>query len=292
MPQWRLFLQSLLKVALSWFDQGIIPIPLRKRDKPACIRWTKWRDNPPARKAIVDWFYSRQVNIGVLCGACSRNLAVVDFDYPLPYLKWKSKNANLCNTYTVETSRGYHLYYFIDNIPQRSLGFVGGELKASGYVVAAPSIHPTGWVYKGNDAPIMRLSDIGALHLPSLEIEPMRQSLPHPYEAAHLSGDSLCCAIKAELPITVFLSKMCKTDLYPPTHGDADFLMAVCPFHDDHNPSMWVNVKTMTCGCFSPQCKAHRSLDVIDALALWRWGWVDGETSRKAIFELQADLGL
>ena len=69
-------------------------------------------------------------------------------------------------------------------------------------------------------------------------------------------------------------------------HG-AD-LIGLCPFHDDKNPSMWVNARWNICRCFKPSCKgAARHLDVINVHAMLR-----GIGNEYAIQELAAELGL
>ena len=56
-------------------------------------------------------------------------------------------------TYTVKTGDGFHLYYQADNLPQWVPGKIvdGIDVKYRGYVVAAPSRHPSGAFYREID---------------------------------------------------------------------------------------------------------------------------------------------
>ena len=64
--------------------------------------------------------------------------------------------------------------------------------------------------------------------------------------------------------------------------------MGCCVFHDDRDPSMWVDTVNDTCGCFVPGCPAHdRCQDAINVFSR-----VSGLSNSEAIFEMARMLGI
>jgi hypothetical protein len=111
-------------------------------------------------------------NIGVITGAIS-NLIVFDIDDQSSFEVFMQKvgsllDAKLRNTFAVKTGKGYHFYFktepaeFPTGIDTTVL-FEGekGEIRVKGnrgYVVAPPSLHPSGKYYEGNDKPLQTIS--------------------------------------------------------------------------------------------------------------------------------------
>jgi len=136
-----------LNTALEMVRQGFHLIPLKPNSKAPyaeLIPFNKWsllRDNQATANMVKNWFAAdRNINFGVITGTEFNNkkLIVVDLDK-------KPTAEQLKHSYTpvVETSRGYHLYYLADKKP-KAHKTPRGEIKTNGYVVAPPSIHPTG----------------------------------------------------------------------------------------------------------------------------------------------------
>lgn len=125
-------------------ELGFVAIPLRARSKRPLRRgWREgladhWRDAP------------EDVNIGILTGAPSGGLVVLDFDTqdgPERVLGMSPEQLSVL-TIVVRTSRGWHVY-------ARELGRATGVLCAGvdvrgegGMVVAPPSLHPNGVRYE------------------------------------------------------------------------------------------------------------------------------------------------
>lgn len=115
-------------------------------------------------------------DLGVVCGATSGNLLVIDLDDHSMMADFEK-----FNTFTVKTARGYHLYFRVEKeVPK------GGaqrddmhlDIQCGGsYVVAPGSIHRSGHVYAvQRDAPILQTTtaEISA-HLKSKGYYPMRK---------------------------------------------------------------------------------------------------------------------
>jgi Bifunctional DNA primase/polymerase, N-terminal len=136
--------------------------------------WDGLRTRAASEVEIEEWFrLDPNTGVGIITGAASGGLVVVDFDHRRP--------RRLIDTPLVETGRGLHVY-LCSSSPIESSRHDGFEVKADGsYVVAPPSAHPSGHRYEWLLAP----TGLGNLFLPeaepaefanlALEIEP---SLP------------------------------------------------------------------------------------------------------------------
>lgn len=147
---------KMLAAALQYAQQGYKVFPCVPRGKRPLIEhghkeattdlnqikqwWTKWPD----------------ANIGIVCGAVSGGLVVVDVDVHdadgrETMRQWAAKN-NTClpETVTVITGSGGFQYYFKSDKPiRRMIGVMPGvDILGDGYVVAPPSIHPNGNPYQ------------------------------------------------------------------------------------------------------------------------------------------------
>lgn len=280
--------RELLDVVQEWYERGFTPLPLHYPTKRAAVQWHSWQKRRPSlsvvRKAFDHKFYR---NLGVLCGKVSGGLVVLDFDRPLHYYQWR--DGRNVNTYTVRTGRGFHVYYRLEDPPDGTCSMKGGEVKASGYVVAPPSTHPSGRPYRevGSSRAVLSAANLEALGVVAEFVEnaslpPSRDPQVHP--SSKEVGGTLADRVKAVLPITRVLSQY--TELKPSGNG---WYVCRCPFHDDHSPSMWVNPKAGLCQCFKPGCRGRgdRPMDVINL-----YGRLKGLRNGDAIRELARKLGV
>jgi len=130
-------------------SQNLNIIPVRYRDKVPIGEWKRYQSEVMSEDEIQRNFLSgAAVNLGVICGKVSDNLVVIDFDDRSTYKKyfaWAEKD-----TFVVQTAKGVHVYFKTD-YPVR--GFKIQELNIDvkgegGYVLAPPSIHPSGKEYR------------------------------------------------------------------------------------------------------------------------------------------------
>lgn len=128
---------------------GFATTPLRPREKRPLRRG--WR--VPDARAWDD--APAGANIGVLTGAASGGLVVLDFDYedgPFDVLGLRPRELAR-QTLVVRTSRGWHAYFRADDLRTRSPR-LGLDVRGEGaMVVAPPSIHPSGRLYEFLDEP-------------------------------------------------------------------------------------------------------------------------------------------
>ena len=133
-------------------------LPLRAREKrPLHVGWrvpdpNSWVAAPP------------DANLGVLCGAASAGLVVLDFDTRDGVREAMGMRAEelAIHTLVARTARGWHVYAR-DTSARTSSPWKGLDVRAEGsLVVAPPSIHPSGVEYEfvRADAPIAPLAGL------------------------------------------------------------------------------------------------------------------------------------
>ena len=126
-------------------------IPLIHGDKKPVSEWKEYQQRKITKEEIDTFFLQgTQHNIGVVCGAISDNLYVLDFDTEEIFRRFFTKTDGLT---VVKTGRGYHVYFKAES-PVKTLKMLDSEgreiatLKGEGsYVVAPPSLHPSGASY-------------------------------------------------------------------------------------------------------------------------------------------------
>ena len=278
---------SCLEQALAWWGEGVVPLPLRPRSKRPAFPWIRYQTVRPPRPLVRRWFSDRpSANLGLLCGAISGGLVVLDFDSHAEYRGWAAEWPGAARSFSVLTARGRHVYLRVKDAPGRTLAMQGGEVKGSGYVVAPPSVHESGHVYE-----VTRAAH-GILTVESLESVGI-EAQPPPTRPVVLgermrtsSGEGLIDDIKNYLPLTHYLAGITHLQRSSP---DGVWLMADCPLHNAKTPpSMWVNTRWQGCRCFNPTCPGNAHvMDVIDLHAA-----LHSLTVQEAVWDLAAEIGL
>jgi hypothetical protein len=146
-------LKALLVAAQGLLSFGCSVLPVTADKKPVIRSWKQYQTTPATQADIEAWFKDgalggQVTGIGIILGEVSGDLVVRDFDDPDSYARWKAAHPELAATLpAVQTGRGFHVYARILDCKTRKLG--DGELRANGaYVVAPPSMHLSGLVYK------------------------------------------------------------------------------------------------------------------------------------------------
>ncbi len=138
-----------LDAALAYHHAGLCVIPLNGK-RPALGGWKPYQRERPAEADIRRWAAEGQLqNLGIVCGAVSGNLVVLDCDGPAAHAAFAALFPDLAQTLTIATGsgQGKHVYLYAEALPPttRALDTPIGhlELRAEGaYVAAPPSIHP------------------------------------------------------------------------------------------------------------------------------------------------------
>ncbi len=157
--------------AIAYAEAGVSVIPLT--GKKAGF-WADAQKRPSSIGRIQYWDTAGQLNnVGIVCGAVSGNLVVIDCDGIGAVKMFTERFPELRQTFVVITGsrKGAHYYFYTALLPRtvRATGIdTGGalgniELRADGhYVVAPPSIHPdTHKPYViGRALPVKRLASL------------------------------------------------------------------------------------------------------------------------------------
>lgn len=249
---------SFFDVALSWLGLGVAVIPIAAGGKSPVVKWQRYTSKLPTPNDARRWWGSGQrFNLAVVCGW--QGLTVLDFDASESYRKWRLDHPGASESYTVKTARGYHVYLFADDA--RSFDLPGIEVRGVGrYVVAPPSVHPSGAIYRVTDPRASILRVRLAAVLPE-----MAQTTPIPSKPLAGHGVTVSQILKSWdiLQLAESLTTLKSSD-----GGRGRWYLGLCPFHDDHSPSFWLDTERQRFGCHSPRCVAHRSGDAINLYAL------------------------
>lgn len=138
----------LAAAALFYARRGFAVFPLRPRTKqPLTEHGVK--DASRDENVVREW-WSRwpDANVAIACGAAS-GVDVLDVDGP--EAEEALSRFGIAHTMCSRTARGRHLFFAHDSAMRNSAGKIAPHLdtrSSGGYVVAPPSVHPSGWVYR------------------------------------------------------------------------------------------------------------------------------------------------
>ena len=165
------------------FEKGFSVIPLKQGEKnPIIPSWKEYQTRRATEDELIEWFgEDSKNNIGIVTGKVS-GIAVVDLDSE-EAIRFARENS-FSKTPCVRTGKGYHLYYAYeegirnfqkrDDLPDIDLRGDGG------YIVAPPSIHPSGrpytWLseWELDTLPLTRLPEIILVERPE-DKTPLRE---------------------------------------------------------------------------------------------------------------------
>lgn len=264
-------MKPILSTALNWVSSGYPVIPIKYQSKrPSLKYWEPYQTKLPTFDELAQWFRTSLTNIALITGW--QNLLVIDFDIQEVFDYWYSLYP--ISTYMVKTSRGMHVYlqtiikaanYHSDLL----------DIKADrGYVLIPPSIHPSGYEYQIFDnSPILTINQLSDILPAEFTPEPEKVcstlvktssndnenhfQLEDPWKSADesIDLDGAVRMIRSRLPILSYFPNATSTS------RDGRWWVDVCPFHDDHNPSFWIDAGREICGCRVCNVK---ELDVIN----------------------------
>jgi len=129
---------------------GFCVIPVRFKEKiPALTEWSTYKTRKPTDEELHAWFDRGNRNIAVVCGAVSGNLVVIDFD-DQNAMRFVINDLNEIakKTMIVRTGKGLHIYMRLTNPANFRLQNLKIDVKGEGgFVLAPPSVHPSGRQY-------------------------------------------------------------------------------------------------------------------------------------------------
>lgn len=144
-----------IKEQYIWFyyKQGFSIIPVKRDKTPNIPTWRDFQYKSPSEEQIQDWITKGLFdNIGIICGAVSGNLVVIDIDDGSLIDKLGIKlDKTREKGWVSKTGRGYHIYLKSDSNPGETIKYADLKLEKrcnGAYIVAPPSIHPNGSQYE------------------------------------------------------------------------------------------------------------------------------------------------
>jgi hypothetical protein len=151
----------MLDAALSWLDRGFAVFPLKPRGKVplGSLVPRGFLDASHDHAVIRDWWRREpKANIGIVTGAGHFVIDLDDTGAVAWFTNACGRHGGADRTLTVRTSRGFHVFFACDAEVPNSTGRLapGVDVRGKGgYVVAAPSVHPSGHVYAiARDVPV------------------------------------------------------------------------------------------------------------------------------------------
>ena len=143
--------------------QGWCCIPCEPRSKKALIAWKPYQERLPDEQELHDFFsgYADR-NLAIVTGEVSSRLLVLDFDNLSLFDEWFFKRFRKASL-SVTTGKGVHIYFKLAdgeaapvNGKFQIKGQNAGDIRYNGgYVLAPPSIHPSGARYQWLAAPLL-----------------------------------------------------------------------------------------------------------------------------------------
>jgi hypothetical protein len=128
--------------ALDYLGMGYHPIPVEPRGKRPLTSWAYYQDVAPTPEQIHEWWTRwPDANIALVLG---RGTFAVDCDTAEA---WDAVKQHIPPDAPLsKTAKGYHAL-LAGTVPDRVGAAPGVDIRGVGYIVASPSVHPTGHVY-------------------------------------------------------------------------------------------------------------------------------------------------
>ncbi|HVA67123.1 MAG TPA: bifunctional DNA primase/polymerase [Elusimicrobiota bacterium] len=166
--------------AVNYLRKGFSVVPVARGEKRPLIAWAVFQKRRASEAEARGWFEKwPDAGVGIVCGQVSGGLAVLDID-PRNGGVASIKGKPLPPTPCVKTGGGgWHYYFRGANIPKKTGLLLGVDLQAEGsFVVAPPSLHPSGEIYEWTGG--LGLGQIEIAALPPWVHDKIAGQLPRP----------------------------------------------------------------------------------------------------------------
>lgn len=248
----------LLAAALAYAARGWRVFPLHPRDKTP-IPKSGFKEASSSEHEILRWWQLfPDANIGLATGEPFDALDIDSRD-AVPDLQRLLGSDYRHAGPVVDTGKGWHLYFAATGAGNRA-GLLGGKIDfrgTGGYVVAPPSIHPSGRIYRWRegrdytlDLPLVPDVLRPVLEKPKAKVSDgaVAYSLPGGASRIAASSSALIAASREDI-VGVAAALGCQIFVKGMNH------VTNCIFHDDPGPSMVLYTGQNKFFCFG--CEAH-----------------------------------
>ena len=149
--------QARYERACWWLERGVELVPLKPFSKHLQPGYGSCKAHITTADFARKWFLNTDANLGVVLGDAA-GLAVMDWDNAQAYELWRGSIGATVETLTEQTARGCHAFFLGFHLPPAEED--GAEFKTGGVCMVAPSVHPTGIVYRVSiNAALMPLTE-------------------------------------------------------------------------------------------------------------------------------------
>lgn len=250
-------------------DASLPVLPVRYMGKNALVDWLEFQTRLPSDTELKSWFPTWMRNLGLIVG---NGLLVIDFDFMPAFELWLPVFLARFpeSTYMVKTRRGMHVYIHTEVQAKNYHGALLDIKAERGYVLIPPSVHPSGFEYKvWNDTPILRVKELSDVLGDEWMPEPERVEVGESVTQYQREDDPWDEAFRAdeEKSVGEIRARVSILDLLKnarPSDRSGRWYVTYCPFHDDGNPSFWIDTVRGMCGCRKCNIK---EMDVINLFA-------------------------
>lgn len=148
-------MKNLSELAVAYrCDYGISCIPCLPRQKEPSVAWKEFQNTPLEEDRVKELFRNHDGNIAFLMGKASQNLVCLDFDDQELFEQRKREFlSDYGPTAIVSSGRGGHIYGLTKE-PVKGRKYTDEQGRSwevrgqSQYVLAPPSVHPSGALYE------------------------------------------------------------------------------------------------------------------------------------------------
>lgn len=255
------------QAALWWLKRDFLLLPVQPNSKKLVPGFGVYQDKITTQERAYQWFGERSLANLAVCG--TQTSFILDFDDAELYKFWASKFPNESRTYTEQTPRGgYHVFAYAWGRDLKGIELIKGvELKR--VVLIYPSVIDSKQYIRGQgdllkvDAEIL----LSPLSKTPIIQQPARVDIHAKGTLQKIKSAYSCLALIQSFKPGVKISQSARR-----------FISVPCPFHDDKEPSFWIDTERNLWGCHACGVRG----DVINLYAR-----LNGITNREAIREME-----
>ncbi|MEW6285025.1 MAG: CHC2 zinc finger domain-containing protein [Chloroflexota bacterium] len=230
--------KTLLQAALWWLKRGCMILPVQPNSKKVVPGFGFYRDRIRTPERVYQWFGERSLANLAVCA--TQTTLILDFDDADLYAYWANKFPKESKTYTERTPRGgYHVFAYAWREELKGVTLVKGvELKH--VVLVYPSV-VNNIAYLRGEGDLLNVDA-------QIILSPLSQSrIIKPAPRVNTQGGGKLQKIKSVfLCLDLIQSANPNVKIYGSTNR---FVSVPCPFHDDKEPSFWIDTIRNLWGC-------------------------------------------